>query len=168
LALVSERQPRNSKTTMKPGNFLRILLVSLALAGYAAWVAASRKTDGPEGPTPMAGGFLLYRTAEAEDLWRRGTALFVDVRAPAAYAAGHIDGAVSLPDEDFDRRFAELRPRLQAAATLIVYCKSPECPQGMRTALRLRDAGLSQTHLYPAGWNEWFLRGLPVARAATR
>src|SRR5438067_2488600 len=111
----------NRERAMKAGNFLRILLVALALAGYAAWVSAGRR-DGPGGATPRVGGFLLYNTTEAEDLWRRG-ALFVDVRNPISYAYGHVEGAVSLPDADFDRVFPELRPRLQRAATILVYCK---------------------------------------------
>src|SRR5262245_48558537 len=104
---------------MKPGNFLRILLTSLALAAYTAWVAADRPAAAPEGNTPTVGGFLLYRTAEAADLWRRGAALFVDVRPASAYVYGHITGAVALPENEFDHRFPELLPRLQQAQTIV-------------------------------------------------
>jgi len=44
--------------------------------------------------------------------------IFVDVRDPASYAAGHIEGAINVPEAEMESRLAEL-PRDQ---DLILYC----------------------------------------------
>ena len=45
--------------------------------------------------------------------------LIVDVRAKAAYEAGHIDGAISLPDGEMESRLAEL-PKDKL---IVAYCQ---------------------------------------------
>ena len=45
----------------------------------------------------------------------RPSVLFVDVRSPTDYGFGHVAGAVSLPDEEFEERFSALKPRLERA-----------------------------------------------------
>ena len=94
--------------------------------------------------------------------------VFVDVRSPTDFTYGRIRGAVSLPFEEFEERFAQLRPRLEAGGTVVVYCKSVDCGKSLWAALRLREAGLGQVAIYPAGWNEWFLHGYPIEANATR
>src|SRR4029450_4045371 len=42
-------------------------------------------------------------------------ALFLDARPIDFYKMSHIPGARSLPEEDFDRAFAEIEPRLREA-----------------------------------------------------
>src|SRR5439155_15370959 len=100
----------------------------------------------------------------AQALWHDDAALFVDVRSAIDYEFGHIRGAVSLPEQDFDRRFAELRPRLERASAVVVYCKSVDCAVGFRTAFRLHQKRLTQAVIYENGWNRWYVRGLPVDR----
>ena len=63
---------------------------------------------------------------------------------------------------------AALKPKLERARAIVVYCGSADCGKSLWVALRLRDEGLTQTRIYPAGWNEWYLRGLPSHRPATR
>ena len=47
-----------------------------------------------------------------------GTAVMVDVRDPASYAAAHIPGALSLPLASVEERLGELDPQ----AWIITYC----------------------------------------------
>ncbi len=49
----------------------------------------------------------------------RGEAVLVDVRTPAAYAAGHIPGAVNVPAGEIEARAAEIR---RMGRTPILYC----------------------------------------------
>jgi rhodanese-related sulfurtransferase len=142
-----------------------LLGLTLALSGYAAWIDAVR--PGPAG-TPEVGGILLYPTAQAEALWHDATTCFVDVRPSIDYAYGHIAGALELPEDELAQRLPALRPRLEQARTVIVYCGSRRCARSLRVAMRLREAGLAHVQIYPAGWNEWFLHNLPVERTATR
>jgi len=151
---------------LKLANLARILAVCLALSAYSSWSLAVRQrqhlgTD-PSAPEPVA-GIPLIRLGTAEALWHDHSTLFVDVRSATDYEFGHIAGAVSLPEEAFEQRFPELKPRLKRAETIVVYCKSVDCGKSLWCALRLRDAGLLQTRIYPYGWNEWYNNGLPIA-----
>jgi Rhodanese-like domain len=49
----------------------------------------------------------------------RGEAVLIDVRTPAAYAAGHIPGAVNVPAGEIEARAAEIR---RMGRTPILYC----------------------------------------------
>ena len=138
---------------------LHLLLLTLALAGYAAYLRAER-AQRPAVEAVPPGEIPLLRAAEAEALWKHDGTLFVDVRSDADYAAGHIAGAVSLPEEAFEQRFPALRPRLEHAKAIVVYCKSEDCGKSLWAAIRLRNAGLTQTRIYPAGWYDWKRHGL--------
>jgi rhodanese-related sulfurtransferase len=100
---------------------------------------------------------------EARALWDESSTLFIDVRSEADYAVGHIQGALHLPEEEVEKRLPSLRSRLQRAGAIIVYCKSPDCGKSLWVALRLRNAGLLQTRIYPGGWNEWINSEQPSA-----
>jgi rhodanese-related sulfurtransferase len=108
----------------------------------------------------------LLHDDEAEALWRESSTLFVDVRSPADYEVGHIAGAVNLPEEDYEARLPSLLPQLEQAGAVVVYCKSVDCGKSLWAALRLRQHGLTQTKIYPGGWNEWSNRGLPAVRSS--
>lgn len=149
-----------------PWKLLHILLVTLALAGYAAWL----RTERTQTPVPLdvatATTIPLIRAAEAHELWKRDSTLFVDVRPAAEYANGHISGAILLPEEEFEERFPTLKARLEWAQAIVVYCKSEDCGKSLWTDIRLRGAGLIQTRIYPAGWYDWKRHDLPVSAAS--
>lgn len=147
---------------MRLANFLRLLALTLALSGYSAWVLAQRDPAKPQ-PYGEADGIPLLRLADAEVLWRDDSTVFVDVRSPIDYEFGHVAGAISLPEEAFEEQFPALRYRLERAGAIVVYCKNTDCGKSLWAAIRLRNAGLSQTCIYPAGWNEWYLEGRPTA-----
>jgi rhodanese-related sulfurtransferase len=142
-------------------NFVRILLVTLALSGYSAFVLQERVPKAKPQSTDDVAGIPLWRCADVETLWHDPSTLFVDVRSSIDYEFGHIRGAISVPDEEFDQLLPSLKPRLERAETIIVYCKNRDCGKSLWAAIRLRKEGLTQTGIYPGGWNEWFLHELP-------
>jgi rhodanese-related sulfurtransferase len=150
---------------LKLGNFARILTVCLALSAYSSWSLAVRERERKESePADEAvAGISLLRQSDAEALWHDRSTLFLDVRSAADYQFGHIAGAINLPYEELEPRCSEIRPRLERARTIIVYCKSVDCGKSLWSALHLRNAGLRQTKIYPNGWNEWYNNGLPIA-----
>jgi rhodanese-related sulfurtransferase len=153
---------------VKIANIARILLLSLALSSYSAWSLAVRDRESKlseQSNYSTVAGLPLIRIAEAEALWRQSSTIFLDVRPVADYEIGHIAGAVNLPDEEFEQRFPTLRPRLERAEAIVVYCKSVDCGKSLWSAIRLRNEGLMQTRIYPYGWNEWYLQGLPTSGA---
>ena len=88
---------------------------------------------------------LVARLAE-------GGVVLVDVRPAEEYAAGHIDGARSIPLDELERRLAEL----PEDAEIVAYCRGPFCAYAHEAVRRLRDSGRSARRL-EEGWPEWRL-----------
>jgi len=92
---------------------------------------------------------LLERLSE-------GDVVLVDVRPEEEFAAGHIEGARSIPLEELERRLAELPPDQEVVA----YCRGPFCAYAHEAVRRLGDAGRSARRL-ESGWPEWHLASNP-------
>lgn len=78
--------------------------------------------------------------AQARQLVQAGARL-VDVRTPAEFAAGHIDGAVNIPLQDLQRRMSELAPRERP---IVLYCRSGN--RSGRASHLLKGAGYAAVH----------------------
>jgi rhodanese-related sulfurtransferase len=89
---------------------------------------------------------------ELVERMRRGEAVLVDVRPEEEFAAGHIEGARSIPIEELDRRLAEL----PADREVVAYCRGPFCAYAHEAVRRLRKAGRRARRLED-GWPEWRL-----------
>jgi rhodanese-related sulfurtransferase len=87
---------------------------------------------------------------------RQGDVVVVDVRPEEEFAAGHIDGARSIPLEELERRLAELPPDQE----IVAYCRGPFCAYAHEAVRRLSDAGRSARRL-EGGWPEWRLADTP-------
>lgn len=83
---------------------------------------------------------------------RRGDVVVVDVRPAEEFAAGHIEGARSIPLEELKSRLAEL----PADDEVIAYCRGPFCAYAHEAVRTLKDAGLRARRL-EEGWPEWKL-----------
>ena len=82
----------------------------------------------------------------------RGDVVLVDVRPAEEYAAGHIDGARSIPLDELDRRIAEL----PEDAEMVAYCRGPFCAYAHEAVRRVRASGRPARRLED-GWPEWKL-----------
>jgi len=89
--------------------------------------------------------FFLWKRADLDGIKARelvtGGALLIDVRSPAEFAAGHIDGARNVPVGEIGRRTRELG---SIDGPVIVYCAS-----GTRSAMAKRvlvKAGFAQVY----------------------
>jgi rhodanese-related sulfurtransferase len=97
-----------------------------------------------------------------------GEVVVVDVRPRVEFAAGHIQGARSVPLDELETRLAELPPD----AEIVAYCRGPYCVYAHEAVRRLTALGRRARRLED-GWPEWRLAGLPhdtdapdIARAA--
>jgi rhodanese-related sulfurtransferase/DNA-binding MarR family transcriptional regulator len=81
-----------------------------------------------------------------------GDVVLVDVRPPEEYAAGHIEGARSIPLPELEQRLAELPDD----AEIVAYCRGPFCAFAHEAVRRLRSAGRAARRLED-GWPEWKL-----------
>jgi rhodanese-related sulfurtransferase len=64
--------------------------------------------------------------------------VLLDVRSPAAYAAGHVPGAVNLPHARIVERNLEPYP---GNTLFVVYCNGPHCNGADRAAAKLARLG---------------------------
>lgn len=83
---------------------------------------------------------------------RRGDVVLVDVRPAEEYAAGHIEGARSVPLEELEEQLGEL----PAGHEIIAYCRGPFCAYAHEAVRRLQAAGRTARRLED-GWPEWEL-----------
>ena len=86
-----------------------------------------------------------------------GSFVLLDVRTPAAFAAGHVPGAVNLPV----RLISEERVAGYARETLIVvYCNGPHCNGADKAALELSGLG-RPVKVMMGGMTGWADEGFP-------
>jgi rhodanese-related sulfurtransferase len=85
---------------------------------------------------------------------RKGDVVLVDVRPAEEYAAGHIDGARSIPIDELEGRLAEL----PAEHEVVAYCRGPFCAYAHDAVRQLRAAG-RQARRLEDGWPEWQVAG---------
>jgi rhodanese-related sulfurtransferase len=64
--------------------------------------------------------------------------VLLDVRSPALFAAGHVDGAVSLPHGKISAATLAAYP---TDRLLVVYCAGPHCNGANKAALRIAELG---------------------------
>ncbi len=107
-------------------------------------------------------GDEVIEPAEAKARLDRG-ALFLDARPRDFWTMSHIPGALSLAEEDFDRSFAELEPKLRATFNIVVYCSGYGCEASHIVARKLREKGIHAAIL-SEGWPAWTDAGYPVTK----
>ena len=82
----------------------------------------------------------------------RGDVVLVDVRPEEEYAAGHIDGARSIPIKELKQRLAEL----PSDQEIVAYCRGPFCAYAHQAVRDLQASGRHARRL-EEGWPEWRL-----------
>lgn len=92
-------------------------------------VAASNPPPAAPNPAPI-------HWAEAKQLVEAHEGVLVDVRHKSMYDAGHIPGAISLPETSTPDEFTAFLNQHPTNLTLIVYCSSVSCSQSARVANR--------------------------------
>jgi rhodanese-related sulfurtransferase/predicted transcriptional regulator len=89
---------------------------------------------------------------ELIDRLGRGDVVLVDVRPAEEFAAGHIEGARSIPLDELEQRLAELPDDHE----IVAYCRGPFCAYAHEAVRRLQAAGHPARRLED-GWPEWQL-----------
>lgn len=105
---------------------------------------------------------LAFETdcADVHDALSRDAADFVllEARGPAAYARGHVPGALNLPHREITEERLAAWPR---DTLFVVYCAGPHCNGADRAALRLARLG-RRVKTMPGGMTGWIAEGFPV------
>jgi PQQ-dependent catabolism-associated CXXCW motif protein len=172
----------------------RLLVLGLGcalLTGAAAWAEevaepADYRTADYRAPVPASlKGAHVVTTAEAEALWRRGDAVFVDVMPHAPRPANlppgtiwretprlDIPGSVWLPDTgygalapvtaDYFRAGLARATQGDRSKLLVIYCLR-DCWMSWNAAKRALSLGYANVAWYPEGTDGWADMDLPLA-----
>lgn len=145
---ISTRPRRSPGPTRRPTR--RRLGVAAAAVGLALGAAAcssstspsagadpSPSTAGVAGPPAPAGAAPTAGVAAATAARQEGRTV-IDVRTPAEFAAGHVDGARNVDLQDAD--FAATIAALDRAGDYVVYCRSGN--RSAQAAAQMRQANL--------------------------
>lgn len=118
----------------------------------------------------ISGGALLWpnlqrrgarvSTLQATQMINQGKAVIVDVRDPAAYAAGHLRDAKNIPLKELSNRVGELDKSKSKA--VIAVCQSGA--QSAKAAAQLKKAGFVEAVSLDGGVAAWQAQGLPIAK----
>jgi rhodanese-related sulfurtransferase len=87
--------------------------------------------------------------------------VLVDSRNDAAWAAGHIAGAVHLPTRQIAARAAEVVP---PGTPVVTYCWGPACNGATKAALEFAKLGYPVKEML-GGYEGWVVAGHPTATA---
>jgi rhodanese-related sulfurtransferase/DNA-binding HxlR family transcriptional regulator len=142
--------------------------VRYALAGEQAlrlWLALRDAAAAQLAEVERAARDYLGEAVEAIDRdelrerLTRGEAVLLDVRPAEEFAAGHIEGARSIPHDELERRLAEL----PADREIVAYCRGPFCAYAHEAVRTLRASGRSARRLED-GWPEWRLAQITTSK----
>ncbi|MBK1662819.1 rhodanese-like domain-containing protein, partial [Paracraurococcus ruber] len=85
--------------------------------------------------------------------------VLVEARGPAAYARGHVPGALNLPHREItEARLAGFPPE----TLFVAYCAGPHCNAADQAALKLARLG-RRVKVMPGGILGWLAEGYPLA-----
>jgi rhodanese-related sulfurtransferase len=135
--------------------------VSLTRAVYPS--SASGITacgSAPEAQHQIHGHRVMLRE-EAVDACRACSAGFVDARGAAAFAEGHIPGALHLPPAGHPDESDQLE-KLRAFPVVVVYDSGGGCGLAEGVVDRLSKAGFKDVRLLAGSWTDWTAAGGPA------
>ena len=139
----------------------RILVILLGAAGLGlAWNQLSGRGLALARNAYVGVGDEEVTPAEARARLDKG-ALFLDARPVAFYEMSHVPGALPLPEDDFDRAFAQIEPRLRSSFDIVVYCSGFGCEASHLVARKLKGLGIPAVVL-SEGWPAWTEAGYPT------
>lgn len=92
---------------------------------------------------------------------RKEAITVVDVRLPSDYQAGHIPGAINLPQGKWHTLTGLSKDR-----TAVIYCYSQTCKLAAAAAVEIASAGIPVVEM-EGGFEAWLKNGLPVEAPAT-
>ena len=130
-------------------------LLHKAWSGQA--IATMTDQAAPTGAPPLPIGLM-----QAKELHDRREAVFVDARDAAAFAAGHIEGAVSLPASEAEAQSGLFRQRVPFSKPVVVYCNGYDCHDSAELGGELANWGYGTVYIFEGGYPEWRDAGYPT------
>ncbi len=134
---------------------LSLLFVLALLGGCAPQEdpqpqSQSQPMQESEEAAPQATQYKKITAQQAIEMMGDGVVI-LDVRTPDEYAAGHIEGAVLLPDYDIGEKAPEVLP--DKDATILVYCRTGNRSAG--AAKELIELGYTAVYDFGGLETDW-------------
>ncbi|MBP7933967.1 MAG: rhodanese-like domain-containing protein [Phycisphaerae bacterium] len=95
-----------------------------------------------------------------------GAYVFIDARTRDLYLTGHIPGAYHMERERAKESVESIRPALDQAIKIIVYCSGGNCEDSTFAAIQMQRENVNAMliYVYPGGMDQWKDRDLPVEK----
>jgi rhodanese-related sulfurtransferase len=147
----------------------RMLILALSLVFVFSMLnlslAQESKPAGPEMVKQMvAKTKAAIKTVKAEDVKaaidNKEKAIFLDVRDPGEFAAGHLPGALNISRGTLEFNVFNKIP--DQSAKIYVYCKT--AGRSTMATKTLNDLGYKNAILMDAQFEDWIKAGYPVER----
>jgi len=136
------------------------LLVTMLRPGSPGfWRRAPEATE----PSEQLAASRVITLAQAIERYDKGKTLFADARSPEDYAAGHVQGALSLPLYQFDEWIDEFLAANNPETPIVTYCGGANCDLARELAERFAMLGFEAVFFLEDGWGQWQAQGLPGA-----
>ena len=123
-------------------------------------ILSSSSTPATVETDPTAPGEITIE--RAVDLYRLKNTLIVDSRSSGEFEAGHIRGAVNLPETAFDEWIGDFVEKTPPETLIITYCAGGSCQLAPKLAEKLIMVGFERVHYLIDGWGKWQAAGMPV------
>jgi rhodanese-related sulfurtransferase len=137
-----------------------LLILAVGAAAGLAWNAWSGRGFTLSRSVLAQEGDQIVKADQAWVLHERG-ALFLDARPRDFWRMSRIPGALALPEDDFEKGFAEVAPQMRRAKAIVVYCSGYGCEASHVVARRLREKGIDAAIL-DEGLPAWQDAKLPM------
>lgn len=130
---------------MPKEKILICIAVAAVLAVSVAVLVSRFRTGQVRDGNRVSGGYTQISQDEAKRMMQEEDCIVVDVRRPDEFAAGHIPGAVCIPNETIGTQPPD--GLADKAQTILVYCRSGN--RSKQAAQKLFDMGYS--HVFEFG-----------------
>ena len=107
-------------------------------------------------------GLALANVDDAQKIVDAQSHIILDARANADYEAGHLPGALSLPQAEKDTYLNQVLPLLTPEQPIMTYCSGEECDESFELSVFLKEQGFTNIILFAGGITEWQKAGLPT------
>jgi len=157
-----------------PGNIPPVLSQSLAILLLAGALAVTVNLWRPAGVSfhyqraqkPQVDAALgedaWIAVEEAEPLFARKKAIFIDARPSGLYEQEHISGALNLPVDSFESSLEKMKEEISPQAMIIVYCDGKASERSAALAGELLMRGYRNVRVLEKGWDLWVAQELPI------
>jgi len=158
------KHPHRKQSILREAFLLLLAACGLALLANAWHPGGLNLFTAPPATGELPADPLQISLEEATRRHTDGSAVFVDARSPADYAAGHIRGAVSGPDQEFDRWIEGFIAATEPETVIVAYCEGSRCELSKSLVEKLQSLGYANARYLSDGWGRWKEKGLPTEK----